>query len=181
MIKEEFFIDDLAAANNFVIEQVYKANKEKFLNYALQYTITKDIAVDIYQDAIVALIEHAQKNKLQQINVSVSTYLFSIGKFMLYNYLKKNKPTIHFSDSVELIEWKDYDTIKEEQEVQLLQQYFLQLGDQCKKILTLFYYEEKKLDAIVQLMGYENKDTVKSQKSRCLKQLKNLIQNNHAS
>jgi DNA-directed RNA polymerase specialized sigma subunit len=48
------------------------------------------------------------------------------------------------------------------------------LGEQCQKVLTLFYYEEKKLDEIQSLLGYTNKDVLKSQKSRCLKQLKDL-------
>ena len=65
--------------------------------------------------------------------------------------------------------------------MQLLQQFFMQLGNQCKKIITLFYYEEKRLDEIVELLGYENKEVAKSQKSRCLKQLKNLIQTHHES
>jgi DNA-directed RNA polymerase specialized sigma subunit len=41
--------------------------------------------------------------------------------------------------------------------------------------LQLFYYEEKKLDEIQEQLGYTSKDVLKSQKSRCLKQLKELI------
>ena len=51
---------------------------------------------------------------------------------------------------------------------------FEKLGQQCRKVLQLFYYDEKKLDEIQTLLGYTNKDVLKSQKSRCLKQLKEL-------
>jgi len=36
-----------------------------------------------------------------------------------------------------------------------------------------------KLDEIMSTQGYENKNVVKSQKSRCLKSLKDLILNNN--
>ena len=49
----------------------------------------------------------------------------------------------------------------------------------CQKILELFYYQEKKLGDIVNALGYDNKDVVKSQKSRCIKQLRKLIETNH--
>ena len=61
----------------------------------------------------------------------------------------------------------------------LLQIYFLKLGSHCQKILELFYYQEKKLGDIVNALGYDNKDVVKSQKSRCIKQLRKLIETNH--
>ncbi|WP_396177320.1 RNA polymerase sigma factor [Flavobacterium sp.] len=70
-----------------------------------------------------------------------------------------------------------YDDYSEEEtnlQIEMLQNGFKKLGEQCRKVLHLFYYEEKKLDEIQSLLGYTNKDVLKSQKSRCLKQLKEL-------
>ncbi|HNJ59041.1 MAG TPA: hypothetical protein PLH33_08390, partial [Chitinophagaceae bacterium] len=78
----------------------------------------------------------------------------------------------------EAVEWNSYETEQQEEQTALLQKHFEQLGEQCRKMLTLFYYEEKKLEEIMHLMNYDNKDVVKSQKHRCLKQLKNLMGKN---
>jgi DNA-directed RNA polymerase specialized sigma subunit len=59
--------------------------------------------------------------------------------------------------------------------IQLIQSKLEQMGDSCRKILTLFYYEEKKIEDIVKMGDYANKDVVKSQKSRCLSHLKKLV------
>ena len=67
-----------------------------------------------------------------------------------------------------------YDEEKEDTEIKLLQTAFENLGEQCKKVIQLFYYEEKKLDEILTILNYTNKDVLKSQKSRCMKQLKDL-------
>jgi DNA-directed RNA polymerase specialized sigma subunit len=74
-----------------------------------------------------------------------------------------------------LQDWEKYDAEKDEFEIKQLQKGLNQLGEQCKKILDLFYYQSKNLAAICKLLNYENTDVVKSQKSRCLKQLKQII------
>lgn len=164
------------------IEKIYNDCRSTFLSFAAKYGIKDYEAIDIYQEAIVAFIEQVRKGKINELKSAVSTYLIAIGKFMIFKKLKTQSIEVEFNTEFEnTFFWEDYSAEQQQEQVQLLKQYFLELGEQCKKILTLFYYEEKKLDAIVQLMGYENKDTVKSQKSRCIKQLKNLIQNNHAS
>ena len=87
---------------------------------------------------------------------------------------------MHIIDDFNLVdyEFESYDEEKENTEIKLLQTAFENLGEQCKKVIQLFYYEEKKLDEILTILNYTNKDVLKSQKSRCMKQLKDLIKNN---
>jgi RNA polymerase sigma factor (sigma-70 family) len=179
MMSDDLIKAELSLENKKVLEQVYRENKGIFMSFAKRYDLPEEDIIDIYQDAIVALVEHAKKGKLSQLNCAVSTYLISIGKFMLLRYLKK-KRIMFVPFEVEIsIEWDDMEHIQKEEQVQLLQTYFLKLGSHCQKILELFYYQEKKLEDIVLALGYDNKDVVKSQKSRCIKQLRALIETNH--
>lgn len=169
-------LEKIKKGDDTSIAQLYNECRTVFITFANKYGIYEQEAIDIYQDAIVAFIENIQKGKINELKSAVSTYLIAIGKFMIFKKLKKQ--LVEQELNVELdysFYWDDYSAEQQEEQVQLLQQYFKQLGEQCKKIITLFYYEEKKLDQIVELLGYENKEVVKSQKSRCLKQLKNLI------
>ncbi|PJE46330.1 MAG: sigma-70 family RNA polymerase sigma factor [Sediminibacterium sp.] len=179
MMSDDLIKAELSLENSKVLEQVYRENKGIFMAFAKRYDLPDEDIIDIYQDAIVALVEHAKKGKLSQLNCAISTYLIGIGKFMLLNHLKK-KRILFVPFDIELnIEWDDLEHIHKEQQVQLLQTYFLKLGSHCQKILEMFYYREKKLDDIVIALGYDNKDVVKSQKSRCIKQLRELIETNH--
>jgi RNA polymerase sigma factor (sigma-70 family) len=179
MMSDDLIKAELSLENNKVLEQVYRENKGIFMSFAKRYDLPDEDITDIYQDAFVALVEHAKKGKLSQLNCAVSTYLIGIGKFMLLNHLKK-KRIMFVPFEVEIsIEWDDMEHIQKEEQVQLLQTYFLKLGSHCQKILELFYYQEKKLEEIVIALGYDNKDVVKSQKSRCIKQLRGLIETNH--
>jgi RNA polymerase sigma factor (sigma-70 family) len=51
---------------------------------------------------------------------------------------------------------------------------FNKLGERCKSVLNLYYYQGYNLDEITEILNYSDKKVLKSQKSRCLKQLKNL-------
>jgi RNA polymerase sigma-70 factor (ECF subfamily) len=58
-----------------------------------------------------------------------------------------------------------------------LKKYFDALGEKCQKILTLFYYQQYNIKEIMAEGNYNSENVVKSQKSRCLKTLKEAINN----
>lgn len=158
------------------IRQVYLDNKQPFLAFASKYSLDKESLLDVYQDAVIALCEQAKKGKIDALQSSVRTYLFSIGKFMIYNHLKKSKKMYPVEDFSDLeLELEEYQEEYNEMEIKLLQEAFQKLGERCREVLQLFYYEEKKLDDILILLNYSCKDVLKSQKARCVKQLKELI------
>ena len=175
MNKLNNLIDLLKKNDEKAIRDFYNENKNGFILFAKRYNLDQDDIVDVYQDAIIALIENAKKGKIDNLQSSLSTYLFGIGKFMIFQKLKKEKKTFLTDDflNMEYLD-EDYDEEENNLQIKLLQKAMQKLGEQCKKVLLHFYYEEKKLDEIQESLGYSSKDVLKSQKSRCLKQLKEL-------
>ena len=157
----------------YALEELYESNKKKFMRLAEGYNLPLDDKIDIFQDAIIALIELNRKGKLAFVKSDISTYLLAIAKYMLFKKAKVAYTNTLLQENM-LDVWEEYN---EQNEIQLLQMQkaWATLGEQCKKLLTAFYYEEKKLDDLVKLMGYDSKDVAKSQKSRCIKQLKIFI------
>src|SRR5690606_24792604 len=108
---------------------------------------------------------------------SISTYIISIGKFMLFRYLRNRKMTTHlkaFEDQELDRVFSDYiETISDEDEtIKFFQNAIDKLGEPCATLLKLFYYEDKGNTDIMELLGYANTDVVKSQKYRCMQSLK---------
>ena len=166
-------VESIKKNDTSVIKKIYLENKLRFFKIANQYEIPNDIALDIYQDSIVALIENARKNKIDNLQSSISTYFISIGKFMVFNYLKVKK-TVALNEFNAVEDMDNFSTGNDslnEREIALKNAYE-KLGEQCQKILNLFYFENKKLEEIQSLLKYENKDVLKSQKSRCISHLK---------
>ncbi|TAE58822.1 MAG: sigma-70 family RNA polymerase sigma factor [Bacteroidetes bacterium] len=159
------------------LKELYLACKPKFLGMAKTSALSRADLLDVYQDAMVALLEMEQKNKLATVKTTLDTYLLAIAKYMLYKRQKAAQLIV--AEMPDLLgEWDDFEHYNNDDNVWLLRNAFEKLGQQCKRLLQLFYYEQKKLDDIVQIMKYENKNAAKSQKYKCVQQLKNST--NHA-
>lgn len=161
------------------LREVYTSNKEGFVAFAKKYSIANDDILDIYQDVIIALLENIALGKLETLNSSLKTYLFSIGKYMIYDYLRKKKKmklvTSFKNEDFEGDFENEFDFLFNKEltgNQKKLYASFNKLGDKCKEVLSLFYYRGFTIDEISEHLNYNNKDVVKSQKSRCLKSLK---------
>lgn len=176
MNKDDQIVSLLKKGDEKTIQRFYKEHKSEFFRFASRYEMTKDEISDVYQDAVIALCENARKGKLDALNSSLKTYFFAIGKYMIFGKMKKEKSTVLYEELKDVhIEWETDSALENEDNVKILRENLKKMGGQCLHILTLFYYEEKKLDEITEIMKYENKDVAKSQKARCLKKLKELI------
>ncbi|GAA4246162.1 MULTISPECIES: RNA polymerase sigma factor [Winogradskyella] len=179
---EQHFVDALKNDDTKLIKVIYGDYRNEFIFFSKKYNIAEADSLDIYQEAFLAIRKHAISGKLQDVNSSFKTYLFGIGKHLIYNKLKEYSS----KQSYDLILHKadaDYEEItidtseKLTKEQELLRHYFKQLGKSCQQMLTLSFYRGLTNDEIATLEGYENEGVVRSQKSRCLKTLKNLIKN----
>jgi RNA polymerase sigma factor (sigma-70 family) len=171
-------VDLIKKNDRDTIQKVYMKNKLSFFKIVNRYQIPEEIALDIYQDSIVALIENARKNSIDHLKSSIDTYFIGISKFMIFNYLKSKK-TISLDD-YDTHDWISIDDGKRNEEdlnnrEKAMKKAYENLGEQCQKIIGLFYFEEKKLEEIQLLLKYESKDVLKSQKSRCLSHLKKFM------
>jgi RNA polymerase sigma-70 factor (ECF subfamily) len=155
---------------------MYNEHRSVFFGFARKFNISEDEIADIYQEAFLALRKHALSGKLLEVKCSLRTYLFGIGKYLIFNELKKKNKLvpIKFNETeVEPVEVKADDPLTIEQK--LLQQNFKKLGKKCQQVLTMFYYRGLTNEEISKMEGYENDAVVRSQKSRCLKTLKEYI------
>ena|SRR5690606_5694976 len=179
MNKETQIINSLKRGDERTIHSLYKGYKPEFLAFTSKYNLPADDLLDIYQDAMVALCENAKKGNLENLQSTVKTYFFSIGKYMIFARLKKKKQLFAMEDlETFTFEWED-DYEELDDEIVILRHHFKNLGEQCQQILRLFYYEEKNLDEITSTMKYENKNVAKTQKYRCIKYLKQLFKDSN--
>jgi len=172
-------IELLKQGDQKTLEKIYLENRNGFINFSKKYNIDEGDAIDIYQDAILILRENAINGRIDDLQSNISTYLFAIGKYKIFhNFRVQSK--LEMTNDFDLVEENiDFDVnlygpvLTNEQ--QLLKKYYDQLGDRCKSILNLFYYQGYTLDEIRTILNYSNKKVLKSQKSRCLKQLRDLV------
>lgn len=173
-------LKDLQQGSDAVLQQVYEQNRSKFINFARRFNVNEEDVIDAYQDAYIVFYNNLMNGKIQELTSSISTYLFSIGKYIIFDKMKQNNKTYNPDFDVTLLkkdEVANFSLAEEttNPEQQLLQQHFKTLGKKCKELLTLFYYRGLTIKEIVESTDYETENVVKSSKSRCLKTLKERI------
>jgi len=176
MIEDHYLIDQLKQKNLKTLDQVYLTYKEEFFLFARSLSYPEEDISDVYHETIISFYENIQNGKLSTLTCTLKTYLFAIGKFKIYKQQEKSLEfnaddvIIHSNEEVGTFE-VDINTEKQ----QLLKHAFSELGSRCKEVLELYYYEGLTLDEIQEFLGYSSKDVLKSQKSRCMKQLKEFV------
>lgn len=157
------------------LEEVYLKHRKDFFKYASGFSIHQEDIADIYQDSIIVLYDNIISGQLKELTSSLKTYLFSIGKYKILNFIKLKNRNQSFTDDSLIECLPSHDEHINEEQISLFINAYQLLGPKCQKILRLFYYEGLSLNEIKKFMTYSSTDVVKSQKSRCIKQIKDLI------
>ncbi len=184
--KTEITLEDLRQGSDMALKQVYEDNREKFLNFARRYHLSDEENIDIYQDAYVIFYDNVMNGKVERFTSSIATYLFGIGKYLIFERMKKNKKTVSSKFDLTLVGKEDelMESFEmEEQELTpeqvLLKKHFGGLGQKCQELLTLFYYRGYTIQEIMEARDYNSENVVKAAKSRCMKTLRERIQANN--
>ena len=146
-------------------------------NYILQTKGSAQAAEDVFQEVLLTFIEIVRDNKFRGAS-SVKTFLYSLNRNIWLNELKKRgrqrirevnygSSDIGFVDTAELIQGRE----SRFQMLDMLQR----LGEDCKKILRAFYYDNLPMAEILTLTDYENEQIVRNKKYKCMKKLAELI------
>ena len=157
---------------------LYSQYKHQFLTWAMRkYKLDSDDGSDIFQDAVIAFYENIKSGKIEQLNYTVKTYLFAIAKNLLLNKLKYNQRFTDQSDEFDhVINENDLEReIIVDEKRQLVMGQLKRMGEPCHSILKLFYYDAFSMEAIANRLNYKNQDVVKSQKLRCIKELRKIL------
>ncbi len=182
-IPDRELVQNLRSGNrlNESIKTLYRDHFESLSWFIINNSGSQQDAEDVFQEVVLNFIELVQKDKFRGES-SVKTFLFSMNKFMWLNELKRKGR----SDAREL----KYENARNENEPDMGHQLadrearkkvmdvVEQLGETCKKILVLFYYENMPMKDILKTLDYENEQVVRNKKYKCLKQLEKMLTDN---
>lgn len=134
-------------------------------------------AEDIYQEALLILYKRVNETDFK-LTSQLSTYLFSICRFLWKDELRKRKQ-LQYSDVETNLNKAEEDNLAEllekENRAKLAEKVIMELGERCKELLMLFYAQALSMKKIASTMGYSSENTAKNQKYKCLEAAKNRL------
>lgn len=161
-----------------VIKTIYRNYFEILSYYILQNRGTWQDAEDIFQEVVVCFLELVQKGKFRG-DSSIKTLLYSISRHIWLNELKKRDRTTRLEEKYETeqkkIEFDISQLLASREEKATIGALVLSLGETCRLILQLFYYEKCSISEILKVTNYENEQVVRNKKYKCLRKLEQML------
>jgi RNA polymerase sigma factor (sigma-70 family) len=142
-------------------------------------------AEEIEQNVIVQLYEKIVSGDFDlHAGTKLSTYMFAVGKNMWYQKSGRKKIFLSEDNFVEHYEEQDFDLLLDAQnENESFVIAALQNADQnCKEILTMYYYDNKSMREISEILGMITEENLRKRKYKCIQKLKKVLTdkiNNH--
>jgi len=134
----------------------------------------------VFQETVIAFINIVQNDKFR-MEASIKTFLVSVARNIWRNEQKKRLRTDFREQRFEsgrpqsedgINEW-----INESEKKKQLRDLVDKLGEPCRKLLMLFYYEGLSIKEMLNYLPYENEQVVRNKKYKCLQQLTEIMKN----
>lgn len=160
------------------VKAIYRNHFESLCWYVMNNSGSRQDAEDVFQEVVVNFIDLVQKDKFRGES-TVKTFLFSLNRHTWLNELKRRGRALAREEKYERgQERTELDTshfIADREGKAEVTRLVGELGETCRKILLLFYYENLSMREILETLHYENEQVVRNKKYKCLKQLEQMI------
>jgi RNA polymerase sigma factor (sigma-70 family) len=164
-----------------MIRTVYRLYFDSLAWYVMNNSGNRQDAEDVFQEVVVSFVDLVQKDRFRGES-SVKTFLYSLNRHIWLNELKRRGRALAREEKYERGQAQSQPDLHvviagRETTHQLVKLMDL-LGETCKKILLLFYYENRSITEILETLHYENEQVVRNKKYKCLKQLEKMMDDN---
>lgn len=156
---------------------LYHQNRKAVFALVLRNSGNEEDAEDVLQESVVILWERVVNGRFEQ-QAKLSTFLFGVAKnvWSRKRMRKHREPATEFAEeSMDSGEGSVLDAMIDDERSRSVADAMERLGDPCRTLLVLYYWEERSQEEIAVQMGFANAATVKSKKYTCKKMLENIL------
>ena len=173
---DDELVKAIKSGDQQALVQLYEANYGSVRNLVLKNNGGGEDVEDVLQEAVITFWQNAGKTDFQ-LTAKISTYIYAIAKNVWLKSLNKGKRLEPMQEHHEnrAVASDNYSGIDNK----LVRNYLNQLGDTCRTLLMLFYFDGLDMTAIAERLNFANADTAKAKKYQCFKRLESLVKSHH--
>jgi len=167
----------IKANDNAALRSLYNNNYHKVEKYILNNSGTCQHAQDIFHEAFIAVWRNVQLEKFHPDGeTALDGYLFTIAKNKWLDHLRSSqyKKVVPMNNRMADVTQEELLTEDENEYIAAIKKNFAQLGDNCKEVLTRFYYQKESMRTIAKTFDW-TEATARNNKYRCLQRLRELL------
>ena len=177
LTSEAKILDLIRKGDEEALVMLHESNRRPVLDYVSRNHGTEDDAGDVLQEALVILWERVRSGRFEQ-KAKLSTFIYATARNLWFQRLRRLgretprdlDPDDHADASISVLE-----SLIESEEAEIVKRALMKIGEQCRKMLLLFYWEELSMEEIADHLGFANADTAKAKKYQCKKELERVL------
>lgn len=157
--------------------ELHARHRKPVIALVLRNSGTAADGEEILEEALVILWERVRQGRYEE-RAAAGTFLFATARNLWLRRLaarRRERPT----DPADLPEPVDpdspLDALIAAEEASLVAAALADLGETCRRILLLFYWEEHSMEEIAAAVGLANAATAKARKHQCRKELERAV------
>lgn len=171
MSEEALFLEHLSKDRNRALLSLYEKTFPISMHLAKKNSLGKEEAKNMTHEAVIAFHNNSLKHDFI-LTCKLSTYMYSILRnqmLLIHAEKKRDRKFVDTqSDFIDNIEEQEEYSDKEKQLGDALNR----IDQRCRKIISDFYYKKLSMETIAKENDFKNADSAKSQKAKCIKELK---------
>ncbi|MBX2814647.1 MAG: sigma-70 family RNA polymerase sigma factor [Saprospiraceae bacterium] len=177
-VDKDHTLSEVQAGNQAMIKRLYDQFRSEFITWSQKsYGLQDDKAIELYQQSFTAFYYNVRERKITQLESSIKTYLFAIGKNKIRDHFKKSQRNDesldeHHHIGVDAQIMSKYESVDLSSKVKFL---LNRIGEPCQTVLKLYYFEHYSMESIASRMNYKSENVAAKRKFTCLKQLRTML------
>ncbi len=178
-LSDEALLQALKINETEALEHLYREVFPQVAHFILQNNGAMDDAQDIFQEAMLVTMRYIKKPDFE-LTVQLNTFLVTIARNMWFKRLRQDKkmplqqldalpfslPDVNDGESKQAMD----------QQCTIVVAMLDELGEECRKLLTGFYFDKKSLQELAAELGYTD-GFVRVKKGRCMADLRKRVEN----
>lgn len=135
-----------------------------------------DDAKDMLQESIIVLWQNVSAGRFK-LKSKLSTYLVAVAKNKWMVEMRKKKRFVQDDppENTRSAEPGILDKIVDDETLDRVKSALDQIKPVCKQLLLLFYFEERSMEDIADIMSFANMNVAKAKKYQCKKALQDIV------
>lgn len=173
---DQIIIERIRANDRYVLGDLFIKFEKLIVHHIQSNGGTRDDGADILQESIIVLWQQVVSGKFE-LTSRLSTYLLAIAKNKWLAELRRRRRLVNENIADDLSDDKPsaLEQLVDDEYVRRLHKAMEHIQPLCRQILLLFYFEERSMEEIAQLLNFANTNVAKSKKYQCKKALQEIL------
>lgn len=159
---------------NQAISQLYSQHYGMLEHLITTNSGLAEDAADVIQEVMLVFVKMVREEKFRG-EASIKSFLYSICKNAWITELRKRKSTLarheRYEGEKDQIDRGITEQINRNESLKFVMDLFEKLGEKCKQVLIMFYYEELPMKEICEKLEFSSEQVLRNKKYKCLQSL----------